>query len=305
MAGREMMQLSGLSMKNIVMLAIVAAILNGLCVAAELQSPPVSPVAARESIEWRVGPTAWSFRLFTFFEAVEKTSSLGMKYLEAFQGQRVSRESDRKLDASLPDEIIAQIRAKLDTAGVKLTSIYIGSIPGDQAGCRRTFEFARKLGVEFIVSEPALEALDVIEKCSNEYRINVALHNHPQGKSRYWHPREVLKACEGRGPRIGACGDVGHWQRSGIQPSEAAQMLGRRLLTLHVKDLDNSQHDVPWGTGKGGIAELFHTLHRLKLTPALFGIEYETKWENNLAEIAQCGNVFELQVRSLMTPAAK
>jgi len=292
-------------MKTVATLAIAVALVPGLCAAAETQSAPPPSVAAQEPLGWRVGPTAWSFRLFTFFEAVEKTASLGMKYLEAFQGQRMSKESDLKLDASLSDDAFARIRAKLDAAGVKLTSIYIHNIPGDEAGCRRTFEFARKLGVEFIVSEPPPEALDTIEKCCNEYRINVALHNHPEGKSRYWHPREVLKVCEGRGPRIGACGDTGHWLRSGLKPSEAVQMLGRRLLTLHVKDLDEANHDVPWGTGKSGIAELFQTLRRLQLTPALFGIEYETKWENNLPEIAQCGSFFAQQTQKLATPAAK
>lgn len=260
---------------------------------------------AEEPSGWRVGPTAWSFRMFTFYEAIEKTAGLGMKNLEAFQGQRVNKESDRKLDANLTDEALAQIRVRLDAAGVKLTSIYIGNIPGDEAGCRKIFGFARKLGVEFIVSEPAPESLPLIEKFCNEYRINVAIHNHPEGKSRYWHPREVLKACEGRGPRIGACGDTGHWLRSGIKPSEGVQMLGRRLLTLHVKDLDEAMHDVPWGAGKGDMAGLFRTLHQLKLKPALFGIEYETKWENNLAEIAQCGKFFEQQTRSLAAPAAK
>ncbi|MDP3070006.1 MAG: TIM barrel protein [Opitutaceae bacterium] len=262
-------------------------------------------IRAEEPPGWRVGPTAWSFQKFTFFEAVEKTASLGMKYLEAFQGQRVSHESDRKLDPDLPDAVLAQIRAKLDAANVKLTSIYVGDIPGDEAGCRRTFEFARKLGVEFIVSEPAPEALATIEEFCEEYRINVFLHNHPQGKSRYWHPREVLKACEGRGPRIGACGDTGHWLRSGLNPSEMVQLLGHRLRSLHVKDLDEAMHDVPWGTGRGGIAELFRTLHRLRLKPALFGIEYETKWEDNLAEIVQCRKFFEQQVRRLAAPAAK
>lgn len=262
-------------------------------------------VCAEEPPGWRVGPTAWSFRVFTFFEAIEKTAALGMEHLEAFQGQRVSKESDAKLDVALPEGTYAQIRAKLEAAHVKLVSIYIHNIPGDEAACRQTFEFARKLGVEFIVSEPAPEALAVIEKFCNEYRINLAIHNHAQGKSRYWHPREVLKACEGRGPRIGACGDTGHWLRSGLNPSEAVQTLGNRLLALHVKDLDEAEHDVPWGTGKGAIAELFGTLHRLQLKPALLGIEYEAKWENNTAEIAKCGKFFEEQAARLVAPAAK
>ena len=263
------------------------------------------PTCADEPLGWHVGPTAWSFRKFTFYEAIEKTASLGMKYLEAFQGQRVSKEDTSKMDTNLSDDALAQIRARLDAAQVKLTSIYIHTIPGDEAGCRKIFAFAHKLGVEFIVSEPAPESLATIEKFCNEYRINVAIHNHPEGKSRYWHPREVLKVCEGLGPRIGACGDTGHWLRSGLKPSDAVRLLGKRLLSLHVKDLDENMHDVPWGTGKGDMVGLFRTLHQLKLKPALFGIEYETKWENNLPEIEQCGKFFRQQVKRLAAPAAR
>ena len=251
--------------------------------------------AADAPFGWRVGPAAWSFRQFSFFEAVDKTASLGMSYIEAYEGQQVRPDSEAKLNADLPDEVIEQIRAKLTEAKVTLTSIYIHNIPGDEAACRRTFEFARKLGVGFIVSEPDPEALDVIEKHANEYAISVAIHNHPEGKSRYWNPEEVLKVCEGRGPRIGVCGDTGHWLRSGLNPTEAVRLLGKRLLSLHLKDLDAAApdaHDVPWSKGCGEIGQVLRTLHELRLTPALFAIEYESNWENNLPQLRECAEWF-------------
>jgi len=170
-------------------------------------------VTAAEPFGWRVGPTAWSFKEFTFFEAIDKTASLGMTCIEAFEGQPVMPDSDAKITPDLPDDIHARIRTKLEQAKVALTSVYIHDIPGDEAGCRRAFEFAKKLGAAIIVSEPAPEALDMVEHCCNEYAISVALHNHPEGRSRYWHPDEVMHVCEGRGPHIGACGDTGHWLR--------------------------------------------------------------------------------------------
>jgi sugar phosphate isomerase/epimerase len=284
-------------MKTKTTLILMISLLVGFAAGAAPASTPAEP-----PLGWRVGPTAWSFRLFTLHEAIEKTAALNMHYLEAFEGQRVSKEGDAKLNAAVSDAVIAGIRAKLDAATIKLTSIYIHNIPGDEAACRKTFEFARKLGVEFIVSEPAPDALPLIEKFCEEHRINLALHNHPEGKSRYWHPREVLKACEGRGPRIGACGDTGHWLRSGLKPSEMVQLLGSRLLALHVKDLDEAKHDAPWGTGQGDMVGLFQTLHRLKLKPALFGIEYESKWENNSPDLAQCGKFFSQQLKLLAVP---
>jgi len=263
--------------------------------------------AAEAPFGWRVGPAAWSFRKFSFVEAVDKTASLGMAYIEAFEGQQVRPDAEAKLNAGLPDEVIAQIRAKLDQAKVTLTSIYIHNIPGDEAACRRTFEFARKLGVGFIVSEPAPEALDVIEKHANEYGISVAIHNHAEGKSRYWNPEEVLEVCEGRGPRIGVCGDTGHWLRSGLNPTEAVRLLGKRLLSLHLKDLDKAApdaHDVPWGQGCGEIEQLLRTLHERRLKPALLAIEYESHWENNLPQIRECVQWFKQTTDALAAAAS-
>ncbi len=262
----------------------------------------LKPAAADAPLDWRVGPAAWSFNKFTFFEGVDKTASLGMAYIEAFEGQQVSPDADAKLNATLPDEAIAQIRAKLQEAEVTLTSIYIHQIPADEAACRNTFEFARKLGVEFIVSEPEPEALDIIEKCCNEYGINLAIHNHPKGGSRYWNPDEVLRVCEGRGPRIGACGDTGHWLRSGLKPTDAIRKLGMRLISLHLKDLDKAAPDatdLPWGQGCGQMAAVLRTLHELKLKPALFAVEYESHMENNLAQIRACGEWFHRTVAEL------
>ena len=37
---------------------------------------------------------------------------------------------------------------KLDAAGVRMLTYYYAQIPGDEAGCRRVFEFGRKMGIE-------------------------------------------------------------------------------------------------------------------------------------------------------------
>ena len=53
---------------------------------------------------------------------------------------------------------------------------------------------------------------------------------------------------------LGACGDLGYWMRSGIDPIQAARMLKDRLLTVQMHDLHatgSDGHDVPWGTGVG------------------------------------------------------
>jgi hypothetical protein len=89
---------------------------------------------------------------------------------------------------------------------------------------------------------------------------------------------------------------VGHWQRSGINPVDGVRLLGRRLLTLHVKDLNElgpQGHDVPWGTGVGNMAGLLAEVRRLGITPTLFAIEYEHNWDNNSPEMRQCAEFFK------------
>lgn len=261
---------------------------------------------AQEPFGWRVGTAAWTFNRFTLAEAIDKTASVGMSYIEAFEGQTVMPGSDAKLGPDLPDEVLQALLAKLAEAKVNLVSVYIHDIPGDEAGCRRIFDFARKLGVATIVSEPAPEALDMVEKCSNEYAISVAIHNHPEGSSRYWNPEEVMRVCQGRGPRIGACGDTGHWIRSGLKPADAFRTLGSRLLTVHLKDLDTASkeaHDVPWGEGCGELESALRVLRELRLKPALFGIEYESEWDNNLPRVEACGKWFAQTVNMLAAEA--
>ncbi len=282
--------------------ALVGCVVGFLGAASTLRA-----AGADEPLGWRVGPAAWSFNKFTFFEAVDKTASLGLHYIEAFEGQRISKELDEKMGPGLPEPVLEQLRSKLKGSGVTLTSVYLMVLTADKQAARKAFDFCRKLGVETIVAEPPPEAINLLERLCDEYGVKLAIHNHPQGKSRYWQPQEVLKVCAGRSPRLGACADVGHWQRSGIRPVDGVRLLGSRLLSLHVKDLNErgpEGHDVPWGTGKGELAEMLREVHRQGVRPTLFAIEYEYNWDNNVPDIARCAEFFQRTVAEIAAKAA-
>jgi sugar phosphate isomerase/epimerase len=177
-----------------------------------------------------------------------------------------------------------------------LTSFY-AKIPGDQTSCRTVFEFARKMGIETLISEPPLEALDTIERFCNAYDINLAIHNHgPKQSPSYWSPEAVLKACEGRGPRIGVCADIGYWMRSGIDPIAAVKTIGQRLLVVQMHDLNEltpDGHDVPWGTGVGKTEAFLQEIHRQGLKPKMFGLEYSYDWYDSMQEVEQSARYFD------------
>ena len=253
-------------------------------------------IRAQEKLGWRLGIEAYTFHKYTLFEAIDKTAQLGLPYMGGLSFQKVSKEIDKNFDANLTDDELKQIRLKLDSAGVCMLTYYIHLIPGDEAGCRRIFEFGRKIGIETFMSEPVPEALDTIERFCDEYYINVAIHNHDRkGSPQYWHPEGVLKACKGRSSRIGACGDLGYWMRSGIDPIKAVNTLKDRLITLQMHDLNELSpegHDVPWGTGAGGTKKFIEEIFRLGIRPTMFGLEYSYDWFDSMPEIAQCIEFF-------------
>lgn len=277
-------------------LAAVQFILGDLP-APTLPSGKLTPaLRAQEKLGWRLGIEAYTFHKYTLFEAIEKTAELGLPYMGGLSFQQVSKDIPKNFDPQLTDEEFQQIRLKLDAAGVRLLTYYIQDIPADEAGCRKVFEFGRKIGIETFMSEPSPAALDTIERFCDEYDIKVALHNHDRKASpHYWRPEEILKVCKGRSQRIGACGDLGYWMRSGIDPIKAARKLKDRLITVQMHDLHELSaegHDVPWGTGVGKTERFLKELRRLNVQPVMFGLEYSYDWFDSMPECAQSAEFF-------------
>jgi sugar phosphate isomerase/epimerase len=232
-----------------------------------------------EKIGWRLGTQAYTFNSLTFFDAVDKTAALGLKYIEAYPGQKISSSIDEKFGPDVKSETAEAIKAKLKEKGVKLVNFGVTGIPNKEEDARKLFDWAKSMGIETIVTESTPEFLD---KLCNEYGISAALHNHPNS----WPPEKVLKACEGKSNRIGSCADTGHWMRRDIKPLEGIQMLKGRIVCLHLKDLNEFKgHDVPWGTGKGDLKAVLAELHKQGFK-GVFSIEYETKY--SMADLAAC-----------------
>ena len=188
------------------------------------------------------------------------------------------------------------VKAKLKAAGVKVVNFGVVGLPNDEAKARKVFDFAKDMGIKTIVSEPAQDVLPMLDKLCQEYKINLALHNHPK-PSRYWDPQVVLDACQGRSKYIGACADTGHWVRSGLDPVECLKKLEGRIKSLHFKEIDNG-HDVPWGTANARAKGQLEELHRQNFK-GVFSIEYEHNWEKSVPEIRKCVEFFQAEASKL------
>jgi sugar phosphate isomerase/epimerase len=263
--------------------------LMGLSSSRLVAAPLAKGAPNAEKLGWRLGCQAYTFKEFTFYEAIDKNASLGLRWIEVFPGQALSKESPNlRTNESMSAETRKELKQRLADAGVKMVCFGVGGYG------RQTFEFAKEMGIETLVSEPPLEAFDEIEKLCEEYKINLAIHNHPK-PTRYWDPEIVLKACKGRSKRIGACADTGHWMRSGLNPVECIKKLQGRIVSFHFKDLNKygeGAHDVPWGTGKGDVKAMLAEIHRQGFKGP-FSIEYEHNWLNSLPEIAESVKYFD------------
>lgn len=261
--------------------------------------------AGNNGPQWKLAVQAYTFNRFTFFEAVDKAKALGLKYIEAYPGQVLSKEDKTRFTPDASPEVRAKVKAKLKEAGIKLVNYGVVDLGGDEKSARKVFDFAKDMGIKTIVSEPDIKMMDTLDKLAEEYKINVAVHNHPKRPMnpgyKIWDPDYVLSMVKGHSKRIGACADTGHWARSGLDPVECLKKLEGRIISLHFKDLnekDAKAHDVPWGTGACDAPAMLAELKRQNFA-GVFSIEYEHNWENSMPEIAKCIEAFNKFAKDL------
>jgi sugar phosphate isomerase/epimerase len=241
-----------------------------------------------------IGCQAYTFKSFTVFEAIEKTSLAGGKVIEFYPGQKLSKdEPNVKWDHNASPETIQKVKDCLAKYHVKAVNYGVVQIPKNEAEARQIFEFAKTMGLRAITTE-AVDALDTIEKLVKEYDIMVGFHDHPKRANnpnyRMWDPNYVLSVLKDRDARIGACADTGHWVRSGLNPVECVRILKGHIISSHLKDLNEKSpnaHDVPYGTGVSDIPALLQELRDQHFAGNI-SLEYEHNWENSTPEVAQC-----------------
>jgi len=252
--------------------------LTALAVCASAHAAPAEPVDADSATEpfGKLAAQAYTFRRMTFLETLDTVASIGIRYVEAYPGQTIGGDLPGKTHHSMPDDVRARLKAALKDAGVELVAY--GVVKGkDEDEWRSIFAFAKDMGIESITTEPGTEQMDLLASLCEETGIGIAIHNHAK-PSKYWDPNTVLSVCGDRTKRIGACGDTGHWTRSGLDPLACLRQLEGRIVSLHLKDLNElgnrGAFDVPWGTGVCDMDAMLTELRRQGFN-GVISIEYE------------------------------
>ena len=271
-------------MNKAVVLACVIALSGGMLLADEKPC-----MQAAEKLGWKLAVQAWSFHRGTFFEAVDKTAAAGILYIEAFPGQKISKDIDGKMGPGMTAEQIKAVKDKLAACNVKVVGFGVCGLSKDEAASRKTFEWCKEMGIEVINTEAKEDAFATLATLAKEFNIKVGLHNHPK-PSYYWNPDKVAEAVKDSGGQIGACADTGHWVRSKLNPIECLKKLEGKIVSSHFKDLKGG-HDVVWGTGDSDAKAMLAELKRQGFK-GVISAEYEHNWEKNHEDIAQCAKAF-------------
>jgi len=245
-----------------------------------------------EKLGWRLSCQLYTFRDRSFYEALEVLAGLGLRRVEPAFFLPLSKERpDLKTSESLSAEQRREMRARMRDLGFSMPTYY-APIEGDRGAYRKIYDFAKEMGVETLIAEPPLDTFGELDALCQEYRINLAVHNHPEGpNSKYWNPDTLVKACAGRSARIGGCPDTGHWVRSGLDTIESLRKYGKRIIVVHLKDAAESgkrdSRDVPLGTGQARYSAILRQLYDWKWR-GVMTVEYEHLSPQLVQEVAQC-----------------
>jgi sugar phosphate isomerase/epimerase len=249
--------------RNFLQLAGAGAIMAGL-------KPTMATAQEKKTTnkaKFELGMASYTLRKFNLEQTIAMTKRLGLKYIclkEFHLPLKSSKEEIEKAVAKVKDSGLV-----LYACGV----IYMKT----EADVTQAFEYAKNAGVKTIVGVPNPELLSLVEKKAAEYDIKVAVHNHGPEDKLYPSPASVYEKIKGLDKRIGLCIDIGHTQRSGIDPSEPAEKFADRLMDIHIKDVDAATTDgktIEMGRGVIDIVKFLKTLEAIKFS-GVTAFEYE------------------------------
>jgi sugar phosphate isomerase/epimerase len=237
--------------------------------------------------KWKMGIALYSFNKHPFTAALEKVDSAHVKYVEGFSFYMLGKDFGDSTLGDLSPAGIARMKKMLQDKGLSMESIYVDA--RGAAGWKKYFNLAEALGAHYLTCEPAKDQWDLADSLAGVYGIPIAIHEHSREHSAYWHPDSVLAAMKGH-PNFGACADLGHWARSGLDPVECLKKLKGHIFGIHLKDIDSLNNpnaaDVIVGTGVINYPAVVRELKNQGYKGMIY-MECEHKMDNNLPDVIQ------------------
>ncbi len=230
----------------------------------------VSKRVGREFGGLKVGLASYSCRKLGVDDTIAICRRAGIGHI-ALKSAHLPLSSSREQRLAL--------REKFRDAGIVIEGCGVIYLKAEDA-IRPAFEYVRDLGANTAVIGIAEPMVAAVDKAVREFDLRVAIHNHgPNDKSGAFSPLVVMEWLKGTDARMGACMDVGHTYRCGLNPAAVARKCAARLHDIHIKDLDAMKKPVPVGQGRIDIVGLLKTLEKMHYGYHL-ALEYETDAAN-------------------------
>ena len=220
--------------------------------------------------------------------------SAGLKLVEPNTFHSAGKELNDTLLGQLSPAGIEKLKSYADQLNIKIGSLYLGGGKTIQ-DWKNDFEKAKQFGVRYVTAEPPVDMWDSIDSLAGVYGMMVAIHEHWKGVSAYWHPDSVLAAIKNH-KNFGACADLGHYPKSGINSLEAVKKLEGHIIGVHLKDIaamnDPKLVDVRVGTGIVQFPEIFEELKRQKFDGYIYIERDSVETPSNVASVIEAVKYF-------------
>ncbi len=235
--------------------------------------------SAKPETKFELGLASYTFRAFGLDNLLLITKRLGLT--------RISLKSVHLPLESTMEEIQAAL-AKVKVAGLDL---YAGGViyMRNEKEVHQAFDYAKAAGIRIIVGVPDHELLDLVNQKAQEFDIRLAIHNHGPGDKLFPTPESVYQKIRSLDPRLGLCLDIGHTQRSAVDPAAAAEQFFDRLIDVHIKDVTASSAEggaIEVGRGAIDIPKFLRTLLKLGYAGTV-SLEYEKDEKDPLPGAAE------------------
>jgi sugar phosphate isomerase/epimerase len=257
--------------------AAIAAFSSTPFAALAEQIKPAHPHS--RALGWRISVQQWTYRRVPLFDGLKMAAEVGLRCFEPRSILKLdAKRPNMNADENMPEEAMKELKSRADDLGITFPSVF-ADFNGTPDQAKKMLEFWKSLGVMYVVSEPPMNSIDMLDPLFAEYGMQLALHNHQRGKSDYWHPDIVLDHSGKRGKHIGACCDVGQWSRSDLKPVECLRKIGHdRMISFHLKDVltmgDLDCRNTVIGEGAADCANCLSEIHDLGYR-ALVTIDFE------------------------------
>ncbi len=228
---------------------------------------------------FKMGIQSYSLRHFKVKEALEISKKLGLKYWESYRDH---------IAVSAVPKAVAENKELVAAHGVKLLAFGVVGFDANESNARQLFEFAKAMGIESLSADPNKDkaTFDLLDKLTEEYKVNIAIHNHGPG-AKYDKISDVVTWVKDRAPRVGACVDTGHYLRSSESPVEALQRLKGRVFGVHLKDVKDTNKFKIVGEGDLDVLGCLKELKAQNYQHCL-ALEYEENAENPVPDLEIC-----------------